>query len=674
MLFAVVASYLSFGQTITQYEYWFNELDGQRTLVPSTGTPGAFDIQAPVSLGTGVHTIHIRWKDSNGRWGPVASRRYRNFPGGANLITSLRYWSDQVAMNPGNMRVVSFDPPVTVLSVIDSLEFCFYSSTGNQAVFFQLLDTRGYWSPVISRTINVQQTGAPAQPAAIQSSQTSYCPGDVVTLTTGYAGAGVIATSYNWVVPTGNGWSSAASTTNSIEVTIGSVPGIIEVFGVTDFCGQSTLPATLSIMPIMPPSQPGPITGDTTVCAGTMGAQYSVPNDPTLDYSWTVTGGWTDSGAGNPFSTDVGTADATISVVTTNQCGDDSPVALAAITVEEAPDAGLDGTLAICSDGTAADLFAQLGGSPEPGGTWTDPNNQAHPGSYDPGVDDGGVYTYTVGGTTSCPDATAEVVVTETPAPDAGLDAAITVCDNGDPVPLLLELGGAPDTNGTWTAPGGGTHTGDFDPGVNAAGTYTYTVIGTAPCGSASAVVDVQVDVAPVVVTTFSLDTIVEAQSPLQFIVSGADTYSWTFDATYFGWDNDPDQMDGSALLLAGTFVLPGTEVCVTGNDTVTGCNSDELCFTVDIVTGSNEGLRGAQRFTLYPNPVHGTLQMVVQGGLRSGEYVTFLDGLGRMVQLPTNWAGTILTADVSGLSSGVYHVQLAGADRALQAHFVVQH
>jgi|GEM_PF-1683767 len=130
---------------------------------------------------------------------------------------------------------------------------------------------------------------------------------------------------------------------------------------------------------------------------------------------------------------------------------------------ETAPlSAGTNGTLTLCSNGIAATLFFELGGSPAIGGVWTDEGGTILPGAdfaeYDPATMASGIFTYTVGAGTACGPQTATVTVTETPIIFAGTDGSSTICDSDNTgiIALFDLLGsdailGDPQTNGTWT-------------------------------------------------------------------------------------------------------------------------------------------------------------------------------------------------------------------------------
>jgi hypothetical protein len=165
--------------------------------------------------------------------------------------------------------------------------------------------------------------------------------------------------------------------------------------------------------------------------------------------------------------------------------------ATATVTVTETgePDAGANGTLTVCSTGAAASLFAQLGGTPDAGGTWSGPSPVVG-GQYDPATMNPGVYTYTIAAVAPCTGATATVTVTENAAANAGANGALTVCSSGAAVSLFTSLGGTPQSGGAWTGPSAVVG-GQYDPATMTPGVYTYTVTGTAPCANATATVTV---------------------------------------------------------------------------------------------------------------------------------------------------------------------------------------
>lgn len=168
------------------------------------------------------------------------------------------------------------------------------------------------------------------------------------------------------------------------------------------------------------------------------------------------------------------------------------------IQVNTAPVAGTNGAITVCSDDAPVDLFLQLGGTPNVGGTWKNPNNQPNNGSFvpGPGAIQGG-YTYTVLGLSPCANASAVVTVTQHRRPVAGTSSTIALCSTDAAVNLFDSLGGTPDAGGTWTGPGGASSNGVFIPSVAGTFVYKYKVTGTAPCAPDSATVTVNVSQAP---------------------------------------------------------------------------------------------------------------------------------------------------------------------------------
>ncbi|MCB0767717.1 MAG: gliding motility-associated C-terminal domain-containing protein [Flavobacteriales bacterium] len=165
------------------------------------------------------------------------------------------------------------------------------------------------------------------------------------------------------------------------------------------------------------------------------------------------------------------------------------------VNVVSNPDPGVPGSITLCTSANVVDLFEQLGGSPDPGGTWTGPSAIVG-GQFDPGTMAAGVYTYTINVPPPCVSVSSTVAVNLVQPPDAGTDGSLTLCISSPTTSLLSSLGGSPDAGGTWSGPSPVVG-GSFNPASMAAGTYTYTVVGTAPCPASSADVLVNVVATP---------------------------------------------------------------------------------------------------------------------------------------------------------------------------------
>lgn len=233
------------------------------------------------------------------------------------------------------------------------------------------------------------------------------------------------------------------------------------------------------------------------------------------------------------------------------------------------PDAGDDASIIVCGNAPAFNMTAQLGGSPDPVGQWTDPNAVSHGSTFNPLNDPDGVWTYTVSGPSPCPDAVATLTITKVPPANAGGNASLTLCSTSAPVDLFTALGGTPTPGGTWTDPNGNAHSGTFDPDTDTPGGYVYSVAGTAPCGMASATVTVTVNPQPVAGVSTSTTVCGNAPPFSLFALLGATAQpggSWTdgnaqpHPATY---------TPGSSTPGIYTYTIPALAPCVPAVATV---------------------------------------------------------------------------------------------------------
>ncbi|XLS30176.1 gliding motility-associated C-terminal domain-containing protein [Flavobacteriaceae bacterium M23B6Z8] len=279
----------------------------------------------------------------------------------------------------------------------------------------------------------------------------------------------------------------------------------------------------------------------------------------------------------------------TYTLAATALCPEDS--ATVTITIETPPNAGDDGTIELCSNDTAIDLFSLLGGNPDTGGTWL-PALSSGTGVFDPAVDTQGTYTYTVSGTGVCADDTSEVAVTVEQAPFAGNDGAALICENDASFDLFTLLGGSPDSGGSWS-PALASGTGVFDPTVDNAGTYAYTVAGTAICNEDTATVTITIETPPNAGED-STNAVCSNDAPVDLF-------------TFLGGTPDTGGT-WSPALTSGTGVFdPAADTAGTYTYTVTGanaCTDDSATVTISIETAPDPGINGSALYCENDPPI----------------------------------------------------------------------
>lgn len=297
-----------------------------------------------------------------------------------------------------------------------------------------------------------------------------------------------------------NNWYSTISSGSPLPLTTPLVHGESYYATTVDLPCESAERLQVTIE-IIPPNDAGS-NGEIEICETGVVSTNTVDLFDALIGSPDITGTWT-----GPLATSnnhIGTVDVTTMTAaespymfTYSVSSDACPTATATVSIIiiESGDPGTNGTLTLCNNSAAQDLFGSLGGTPEYGGTWS-PALASGTGVFDPAQDAAGFYTYTVQGVPPCGQVTATVEVIVNPEPEPGTNGNLTLCFEGSPENLFNSLGGSPESGGTWT-PALASGTGIFDPSQDAAGIYTYTVTGIAPCGEASATVTVAIIPAP---------------------------------------------------------------------------------------------------------------------------------------------------------------------------------
>jgi gliding motility-associated-like protein len=280
---------------------------------------------------------------------------------------------------------------------------------------------------------------------------------------------------------------TATTTFTLVGITSSGTPSCPQVVGGTAIITVVQLPvASISV------------SGSTTVCTGNT-ALIVFTGTPGAIVTYTANGVTTTvtiSEGGSTIITPSLTGTTTYTLVSATTAG--SPgcsqpqTGSIVITVNPGPQAGNDvANVNFCANSPAQDLFLLLGPTAQAGGTWS-PALTSGTGIFNPAVDLPGTYVYTITGSAPCPGDSASVTVSIVPPANAGNDNVLSVCSNEDPHDLFLLLGPDAQTGGTWS-PVLSSGTGVFNPAVDPAGNYTYTLAGSATCGSDSAVVTVTV-------------------------------------------------------------------------------------------------------------------------------------------------------------------------------------
>ena len=320
-----------------------------------------------------------------------------------------------------------------------------------------------------------------------------------------------------------------------------------------------------------------------TVTISTLTPSICNGNNATIDFTFTGTAPFDvtyDDGSGNITQTinnttgsivvspSTNTTYNLVSVTDANGCATTVSGSVLII-VTPGADAGANGTIDVCENSSTFDLFPQLNGTPDIGGTWTE-NGNVVSNMFNPSTYPAGVYTltYTID-LPPCIPVSADVIVTVNSIVDAGGNGTHTVCENHPVFNLFNHLTGSPDVGGVWTDASGIPVPNMFNPSTLGSGTFVfnYTVLGTPPCLDATATVTVIVNPLPTVVISGNT-TITQGQNtPINFTFTGSAPFTVIYD-------------DGSGSITSPSFNSTVGSINVNPNTTTT--------FTLVSVTDAN--------------------------------------------------------------------------------------
>ena len=267
-----------------------------------------------------------------------------------------------------------------------------------------------------------------------------------------------------------------------------------------------------------------PLPISATSCFGVSGVTLTVMPNTLPNYLWTPTGTAGFSVLANPATA------TTYSVVGTAANGCTTSASIL-VNVSIPSNAGTNGSITLCSTGIPVNLFNSLGGTPQATGSWSGPSvlTGGNLGTYTPGVNVAGTYTYTVAGTAPCPNASATVIVNINSPPFAGITyPGSPFCTNfvGNVNPVITGIsGGTFSSNPIGLSISG---TGVITPSTSSPGTYTvtYQVPASGGCAAYNVTQTVVIQALPAIPTLIPNPAC--SGLPINFVAGGGSLYEFT--------------------------------------------------------------------------------------------------------------------------------------------------
>jgi uncharacterized protein (TIGR02145 family) len=498
---------------------------------------------------------------------------------------------------------------------------------------YAYLKVRGYAGLGGTYTLAYSYCITPSQPGAI-SGNSNPCQGSSQTYSISPVSG---ATSYTWTLP--SGW-NGSSTSTSITAIVGGNSGSISVTA-NNSCGSSTA-RTLPVTVTATPSQPGTISGNTTVCQSSS-QTYSISSvSGATSYTWTLPSGWSGSSNSTSINAIVGSSGGTISVTANNSCGSSAARTLP-VTVNTIPaqPGNITGPTTVCQGSSQTYSISSVSGATSY--TWTLPSGWSGSSTSTSitatvGANSGSICVTANNSCGTSPLRCLSVTVSPIPAQPGNISGNTTPCQGSSQTYSISSVSGA--TSYTWTLPSGwsGSSTSTSITVTVGANSGSICVTANNSCGtSPSRCLSVTVSPVPAQPGNISGNT-----SPCQGTsetysissVSGATSYTWTLPS---GWSGS-----STSTSITVTVGANSGSICVTANNSCGTSPSRCLSVTVSPVPAQPGNISGNS------TPCQGTSETYSISPVSGATSYTWA--------LPSGWSGSSTSTSITtavGANSG---------------------
>lgn len=291
------------------------------------------------------------------------------------------------------------------------------------------------------------------------------------------------------------------------------------------------------------PTQPGAITGNTTVCPSTNNNYSVAAVNGATSYTWTLPDGWAGSSTTNTITTNAGSGGGTISVTANNSCSSSPPRTLSVgIGAAPAMPGAISGNTTVCTGTTNTFSVAAVPGATSY--TWTLPsgwtgNSTTNSINATTAAANGTISVTANNACNSSEPRTLSVGVNSLPAVAGNITGNTSMCSGTTNTYSIDPVSGA--TSYSWTLPSGWTGSSTTNSITTVAGTSSGNIGVSAVnnCGASGfKTLGVTVGSSQSIPGSISGNTVVCPNSSNIYsisAVSGATNYTWTLPSGWTG-------------------------------------------------------------------------------------------------------------------------------------------